>query len=76
MPTYIIEEVRQLIEKLETGDNIGDCGVDYIFMKGQSKDENFIRIRLGNYRIGAELIDPAIIIITIGSRGDFYKKFP
>ncbi len=38
---------------------------------------NYYRIREGDYRIGIFINDENIIeFLDIGSRGDFYKKFP
>jgi mRNA interferase RelE/StbE len=45
-------------------------------MEGQRKDENYYRIRIGQWRIGIEVIEPRVVIITILSRGDVYKHFP
>ncbi|MEO8961583.1 MAG: hypothetical protein ABI325_06870 [Ginsengibacter sp.] len=56
-------------------------GVAYTKMEGQQKGENYYRIRVGEWRIGVDPIaiglkTPSIIIITILSRGEIYKKFP
>jgi mRNA interferase RelE/StbE len=76
MPDYIKDEVKVLIEILEKSESLAQSGIEYKFLEGQNRDEKYLRFKIGGYRIGAEFVDPNIIIITIGSRGDFYKTFP
>lgn len=38
--------------------------------------ESFYRIRIGDYRIGIEIINEVITFITIFHRKDIYNKFP
>jgi mRNA interferase RelE/StbE len=38
--------------------------------------DNFYRIRLGEYRIGIELVDDEIIFTRFLHRKDVYKYFP
>jgi mRNA interferase RelE/StbE len=46
-------------------------------IKKLSGFSNYFRIKLGNYRIGFELINKEIIrFIIISHRKDIYKKFP
>ena len=45
-------------------------------MEGQKKGENFYRIRVGEYRIGVENINPKVIVLLIVNRNDIYKLFP
>lgn len=37
--------------------------------------KSYYRIRLGDYRIGAELQGDVFVFVTIGSRKDIYKFF-
>jgi mRNA interferase RelE/StbE len=38
---------------------------------------NYYRLRVGDFRIGLELEeDGTMVALTIGSRGDIYKRFP
>ncbi len=76
LPSFVQKAVRQTIEILKEAENMQGSGLDFKYINGQKKDENYIRIRIGGYRIGAELIKPNIILITCGSRGDVYKGFP
>lgn len=76
LPQFVQLAVRGVIEQLEKSDTLQDSSLDYKYLKGQKKNEKYVRIRVGGYRIGAELIKPNIILITCGSRGDIYKSFP
>lgn len=75
-PPYIQKQILEILKILNECENLETSGVDYIEMEGQKKDENYFRIRVGGYRIGIELVEPSIIVITILPRGDIYKKFP
>ena len=69
--------VKEIITvKLPQAKNLETSGLDYKKLEGQRKGENYYRIRVGEWRIGVEYLNPKIIIITILSRGSIYKKFP
>lgn len=72
-PKHIQEKTGDIIGILETAENLKKSGVDYRKMEGQKKNENYYRIRIGNWRMGVELKMPSIIILTILSRGEIYK---
>ena len=76
VPKYVFVAADGIIDKLKAADNLQKSGVDYTKMEGQQKGENYYRIRVGAWRIGVKLITPSIIILTILSRGEIYKKFP
>jgi len=76
LPREIISAADAVVCLLEAAPSLHDSGVDYKKLSGQKKTENYYRIRIGNYRIGCQLIQPAIILITIFSRQDDYKGFP
>jgi mRNA interferase RelE/StbE len=76
IPPHIQKQTLEILKILNECESLETSGVDYIEMEGQKKDENYYRIRVSGYRIGIELVEPSIIIITILSRGDIYKKFP
>lgn len=75
-PKHIIAQADAVIEKLHTANSLHESGVDFTKMEGQKKNEKYYRIRVGDYRIGIENINPTIVIITIIHRGAVYKKFP
>lgn len=73
-PVFIAADAA--ITKLKETENLQTSGLDYKKMHGEKKGENFYRIRVGDWRIGVELVMPNIIIITILHRGEIYKQFP
>ncbi|MEO5649089.1 MAG: type II toxin-antitoxin system RelE/ParE family toxin [Ginsengibacter sp.] len=76
VPKYVLIAADAVIDKLKSAENLNKSGVDYTKMEGQKKNENYYRIRVGEWRIGVVLKTPSIIILTILSRGEIYKKFP
>ena len=76
LPKDVVKAADAIIDILVDAKSLQESGLDYIKLSGQKKDENFYRIRTGNYRIGCELIQPKIIVITIFNRQEDYKKFP
>jgi mRNA interferase RelE/StbE len=75
-PKHIQEAVKEVITKLIAAKSLETSGLDYTRMEGQKKGENYFRIRIGDWRIGAEYVIPKIILITILTRGNIYKQFP
>lgn len=76
LPAKIQGSVKEIIDVLEKAESLQDINLDIKRMEGQQSNENYFRIRIGSYRMGLEVINPLIIVITILSRGDIYKKFP
>lgn len=72
-PQHIQLAVKQILETLEKSHSLAASKVDFKKIKGY---DNYLRIRVGGYRIGCEYIAPQLVVITILSRGDVYKKFP
>jgi len=74
------KEVQYAISKelniLELSESLESSGLDIKKMTGQKKNSNYYRIRVGDWRIGIEVDDPFVVVITILTRGDIYKKFP
>ena len=69
----IIERLRTLIVSIEKAKNLEDMP-SIKAMKGHS---GFYRIRIGDYRIGFELLsNNDILLILIAHRKDIYKRFP
>ena len=75
-PKHIQEAVKEVVTKLIVAKSLETSGLDYTRMEGQKKGENYFRIRIGDWRIGAEYVNPKIILITILTRGNIYKQFP
>ena len=72
VPKYIRESAIVVLEALEASKNITEMKD----LKKLSGYTNYYRIRIGNYRMGLQIIDPKIIVITILHRGTIYKIFP
>ncbi len=75
-PKHIQEAVKEVVTKLIVVKSLETSGLDYTRIEGQKKGENYFRIRIGDWRIGAEYVNPKIILITILTRGNIYKQFP
>jgi mRNA interferase RelE/StbE len=71
LPGHIITAADEIADKLHAAKSLQESGVDYKKMKGE---KDYYRIRIGDYRIVAKYINPSVIMLMIGSRGDVYKK--
>jgi mRNA interferase RelE/StbE len=76
VPKAIFLASDLVIDKLKASSSLENSHVDYTKMDGQKKGENYYRIRIGDWRMGIEYVDPNIVIICILKRGDIYKHFP
>ncbi|TAM97858.1 MAG: hypothetical protein EPN39_10330 [Chitinophagaceae bacterium] len=74
-PLYIQQDTKEVIEILKAVENLQSSNLDYQKCQGR-RGENYYRIRVGDWRIGVELKHPSLIIITILTRGQVYKRFP
>jgi mRNA interferase RelE/StbE len=72
VPKYIKESTIAVLEALETAKNVTEIKD----LKKLSGYTNYYRIRIGNYRMGLQIINPKIIVVTILHRGTIYKVFP
>ncbi len=69
----IIAKLKALILALEKAKNIGDISA----LKAMKGHSGFYRIRIGDYRVGFELMkNDEILLILIAHRKDIYKRFP
>jgi mRNA interferase RelE/StbE len=66
---------KQAIGALETVINASTFS-DIPNLKKIAGHDNYYRLRIGQFRIGLYWTGEEFIIMTIGSRGDFYKTFP
>lgn len=76
LPKHIIAAADDVIDKLHATKSLQESGVDFTKMEGQKKDEKYYRIRVGDYRIGINNINPKVVVITIIHRNAVYKTFP
>jgi len=72
VPKYIRESAIAVLEALEKAKNVTEIKD----LKKLSGYTNYYRIRIGNYRMGLQIINPKIIVVTILHRGAVYKVFP
>ena len=72
VPKYIRESAILVLEALETAKNVTEIKD----LKKLSGYTNYYRIRIGNYRMGLQIINPKIIVVIILHRGTVYKVFP
>ena len=72
VPKYIRESAIAVLEALEKVKNVTEIKD----LKKLSGYTNYYRIRIGNYRMGLQIIDPKFIVVTILHRGTIYKVFP
>ena len=76
LPSKIQSACNDILKILAEAETLEDTDIDIIRMEGQSKNDNYYRIRVGSFRMGIEYIEPSIIVITVLSRGNIYKHFP
>jgi len=72
VPKYIRESAIEVLEALEKAKIVTEIKD----LKKLSGYKNYYRIRIGNYRMGLQIINPKIIVVTILHRGTMYKLFP
>ena len=72
VPKNIRESAIAVLEALEKTKNVTEIKD----LKKLSGYTNYYRIRIGNYRMGLQIINPKIIVVTILHRGTIYKIFP
>lgn len=75
-PQYIQDQALVVLDKLLVAESLNTAGVDFKKLKGQEKNRNYYRIRVGEYRIGIEYLHPTLIIMRIIHRGKAYDEFP
>lgn len=71
-PIYIQQSAKAVLESLECAKDIREIP-DVKKLEGY---KTYYRIRIGDYRVGMELVKPEIILLTILHRSSIYKKFP
>ncbi len=64
--------IQNVITEVKSANNLDDV---HSLIKMQGYD-TFYRVRLGNYRIGVELVGTTLIFVRALHRKDIYRKFP
>jgi len=72
VPKYVRESAVAVLEALEEASSANDIKD----LKKLSGYKNYYRIRIGDYRMGLQILEPTLIVITILHRGAIYKIFP
>ncbi|MBE9461006.1 type II toxin-antitoxin system RelE/ParE family toxin [Dyadobacter subterraneus] len=75
-PRDIQKRIILIVEKLQSASSLETAEVDYKKMEGQKPWENYYRIRVGDWSIGVEYINPDITLLRLLCRGTIYKNFP
>ena len=76
LPSKTQVSVLKVLQALRDSETLETSGVDLTKMEGQKKEENYYRIRVGEYRMGIEYVNPDLLLLRIIKRGDMYKYFP
>lgn len=70
---HVKEKLITLIESMEKAKNISELTA----IKPMKGHAGFYRIRIGDYRVGFELMNnDEILLILVAHRKDIYKRFP
>ena len=66
------QRIQNVIVEVKLADSLDNV---HSLIKMQGYD-TFYRVRLGNYRIGVELMGTTLIFVRALHRKDIYRKFP
>ncbi|MBE7472091.1 MAG: type II toxin-antitoxin system RelE/ParE family toxin [Anaerolineae bacterium] len=68
----LLKQIREVIEEVKLAKGLKDI-TDLKKLKGY---ETFYRIRLGDYRIGIDIVENKVIFTRFLHRKEIYKYFP
>jgi mRNA interferase RelE/StbE len=68
----LLNKVKEVIDDCKSASSLSDINR----VKKMQGYDNFYRIRIGEYRIGIEIIDDEIIFTRFLHRKEVYKYFP
>ena len=68
----LLHRVRQAIESIKSAPDMGSVSS----LKKIQGHETFYRIRLGDYRLGIEVMGEEVIFVRLLHRKDIYRYFP
>lgn len=68
----LLERVRKTIEQVEQVRSLQEVGN----VKKLRGDDNYYRIRIGNYRLGLAVEDDTVIFVRFLHRKNVYRHFP
>jgi mRNA interferase RelE/StbE len=68
----ILNRVEQVIENVKDADDLQDI----LHLGKLSGYDSFYRIRIGDFRIGVEVVGEEIVFVRMLHRKDIYRYFP
>jgi mRNA interferase RelE/StbE len=68
----LLQQVQHIIDQVKAAPALDDVSS----LKKMQGYETFYRIRLGDYRIGIEVMGEQVIFVRILHRKDIYRYFP
>jgi mRNA interferase RelE/StbE len=68
----LLEKIESAIENIKVANSIDAISN----IKKLSGHKTYYRIRIGEYRIGVEILDELVEFVQFDHRKDIYKKFP
>jgi len=57
LPNHVKKRVLEVMDELIEAETLQTSNVDFTPIQGQKEDINYYRIRVGDYRIGIEVIE-------------------
>ena len=74
LPSSTQKQIAEVIENFQNALSLSEIkNLKPLYGK---KSRSYFRIRIGDYRIGLQLIDDVYYLQSIDIRGDFYKTYP
>ncbi|HEX6383704.1 MAG TPA: type II toxin-antitoxin system RelE/ParE family toxin [Anaerolineae bacterium] len=68
----LLSRVQQVIEEIKVATELGDVQN----LKKMQGYDTYYRIRIGDYRMGIEVVAKRVIFVRILHRKDIYRYFP
>jgi mRNA interferase RelE/StbE len=68
----LLQRVQEAIASVKAADHLADIRN----LKKMQGYDSYYRVRLGDYRIGIEVTEEAVIFVRFLHRKDIYRKFP
>ena len=68
----LLQRVKRVIEEIKAATELSDIKS----LRKMKSYATFYRIRLGDYRIGVEVLEDEVIVVRMLHRKDIYKYFP
>ena len=68
----LLKQVQETIDQIKVAASIGDVSN----VKKMQGFDTYYRIRVGEYRIGIEILEGQVIFVCFLNRKDIYRYFP